>query len=126
METSYVDAVVQVVRGTDDARRYEAMLLCFASVPVVELEFFSEGYIYEINDHVLILSESLMMLLDGPDDESDNEDDNEDGDIRDAAGDNKSNQSESDESEQSESDEGPTIQRSSRGRMITRNKRYRY
>ena len=63
-----------------------------------------------------------MMLLDGPDDESDNED----GNLRDAAGHNKSNQSESDESELSESDEGATIQRSSRGRIIIRNKRYRY
>ena len=32
---SFVDAVVQV-RGADDAQRYGAMLLCFASVPVVE------------------------------------------------------------------------------------------
>ena len=45
------------------------------------------------------------MLLDGPDDESDNEG----GDLRDAAGHNKSNQSESDESELSESDEGATV-----------------
>ena len=43
MKTSCVEAVVQVVTGTDDAKRYEAMLLCFATVPVAEMEFLWKG-----------------------------------------------------------------------------------
>ena len=48
---------------------------------------------YEIRDHILILSESLMMSLDGPDDESDHENE----DLRGAAEDDESGQSESDD-----------------------------